>query len=85
MILKGGYWEHTETGKHWRGPGHIRFRKAKNLHWLELAKDKNGDNIPCWSLFFMGKQKHDWGFMKDGEWVQNELYLQQTDRRHNQG
>ena len=85
MILKGGYWEHTETGKHWRGPGHIRLRKAQDLHWLELAKDENGDNIPCWSLFFMGKQKHDWGFMKDGQWVQNELYLQQTDRRHNQG
>ena len=28
MIIKGGYWEHTEHGKHWRGPGHIRFRNA---------------------------------------------------------
>lgn len=84
LILKGGYWEHTESGKHWRGPGHIRFRKAEDLHWLELEKDKDGNNIPCWSLFFMGKKKQDWGFVKDGQWVQNELYLQQTDRRHNQ-
>ena len=52
IILKGGYWEHTPQGKFWRGPGHIRFRTAKDLHWLELAKDSEGNNIPCWSIFF---------------------------------
>ena len=85
IILKGGYWEHTPEGKFWRGPGHMRFRKAEDLHWLELAKDKHGNNIPCWSLFYMGKKKKDWGFMVDGNWIQHELYLQQTDRKHNQG
>ena len=84
MILKGGYWEHTLEGKFWRGPGHIRFRKADDLHWLELAKDKDGNEIPCWSLFYMGKKKKEWGFVKDGQWVESELYLQQTDPRHNQ-
>ena len=44
LILKGGYWEHTPQGKFWRGPG-LRFRKAEDLHWLELAKDKDGKNI----------------------------------------
>ena len=43
IILKGGYWEHipvySQEGKvvgstaRWRGPGHIRFRKASDLHW----------------------------------------------------
>ena len=84
MILKGGYWEHTPEGKFWRGPGHIRFRNADDLHWLELAKDKDGNNIPCWSIFYMGKKQKDWGFMVDGKWIQHELYLQQTDPNHNQ-
>ena len=84
LILKGGYWEHTPEGKFWRGPGSIRFRKAEDLNWLELAKDKDGNNIPCWSIFYMGKKKKDWGFMVDGNWVQHELYLQQTDPKHNQ-
>tara|TARA_B100000676_G_scaffold164398_1_gene161667 strand:+ start:315 stop:830 length:516 start_codon:yes stop_codon:yes gene_type:complete len=84
LILKGGYWEHTPEGKHWRGPGSMRFRKAEDLHWLELAKDKDGNNIPCWSLFYMAKKRKDWGFMVDGNWIQHELYLQQKDARHNQ-
>ena len=28
--------EHIPNGKFWRGPGHIRFRKAEDLHHLEL-------------------------------------------------
>ena len=57
MILKGGYWEHTPEGKFWRGPGHIRFRKAEDLHWLELAKDKDGNEIPCWSIFIWQRKE----------------------------
>ena len=45
MIVKGGYWEHTPEGKFWRRPGHIRFRKAEDLHYLELAKDKDGNEF----------------------------------------
>ena len=77
VILGGGYWEHTPEGKFWRGPGHIRFRSAKDLHWLELAKDKNGNEIPCTSLFFMGKKAQSWGFVKDGKWINNKDYLNQ--------
>ena len=29
LIIKGGYWEHTPEGKFWRGPGHLRFKKAE--------------------------------------------------------
>ena len=77
IILKGGYWEHTPEGKFWRGPGSIRFRKASDLHYLELAKDKDGNEIPCWSLFFMGKQQTDWGFKVNNKIVNHEKYLKQ--------
>jgi hypothetical protein len=75
LILKGGYYENTPEGRFWRGPGHFRFRKASDLHWLELPRDENGNEIPCWSLFYMGKKAQEWGFLKDGTWVHNEQYL----------
>jgi len=95
LILKGGYWEHIPltnetTGgvigstRVWRGPGHFRIRSADDLHWLELEKDEEGNEIPCWSLFFMGKKKKEWGFLpyidtKDMDrgykWIHNEEYL----------
>ncbi len=77
IILKGGYWEHTPVGKFWRGPGHIRFRTSKALHWLELPKDADGNEIPCWSLFFMGRKKNDWGFVVNKKWVHHEKYLKE--------
>ena len=98
FILKGGYWEHIPiiskegavvgSTKVWRGPGHFRMRSADDLNWLELAKDADGNEIPCWSLFFMGRKVKEWGFMrfvhvKDVKkiheagyrWIHNEEYL----------
>ena len=90
FIIKGGYYEHvpiiSQEGnvvgatKEWRGPGSIRFRNADALHWLELAKDKNGNEIPCTSLFFMGRKQKEWGFVRwvkhEGyRWIHNEDYL----------
>ena len=90
FILKGGYWEHIPihsiegavvgSTKVWRGPGHFRVRSADDLHWLELEKDSNGNEIPCWSLFFMGRKQKEWGFMdhvknKGFRWIHNEDYL----------
>ena len=93
FIIKGGYWEHIPvynetTGevvgstRVWRGPGSIRFRKADDLHWLELEKDENGNEIPCWSLFFMGKKRKEWGFVdfvkhQGYRWIHNEKYLKE--------
>ena len=75
LILKGGYWENTPEGRFWRGPGHFRYRKASDLHYLELERDEHDNEIPCWSLFFMGQKAAEWGFLKDGEWIHNEQYL----------
>ena len=90
FILKGGYWEWipvvSKEGfvvgatKKWRGPGHFRIRKPDDLHWLELEKDAEGNEIPCWSLFFMGRKQKEWGFVRfvqrEGyRWIHNEQYL----------
>ena len=90
LILKGGYWEfipiRSKEGavvgatKVWRGPGHFRIRKPDDLHWLELEKDAEGNEIPCWSLFFMGRKQKEWGFVRfvqrEGyRWIHNEKYL----------
>lgn len=80
IILRGGYYEHVPVfdslGRkfaeysRWRGPGSIIIRKAHEYHWLELDEEK-----PTTSLFFMGKQQRDWGFLKDNKWIQHEEYL----------
>jgi hypothetical protein len=68
IVLKGGYWEHTpvcnKDGKMfaefqtWRGPGSIIKRSAGEYHWLELEEGK-----PATTLFFMGRQQREWGFL----------------------
>ena len=68
IVLKGGYWEHTPVYKNgqlymdkavWRGPGSIIIRGSKRLHWLEMDPEKG----PATTLFFMGPQKREWGFV----------------------
>lgn len=85
IVLKGGYWEHTplfdQAGKKfgeictWKGPGSVIYRKAKELHWLELDNKK-----PATTLFFMGKQEREWGFLVDKNvskvtWMHHNQYL----------
>lgn len=91
IILKGGYWEHTpgvdSQGKQtdervWRGPGSIIKRGAKEYHWLELDNEK-----PATTLFFMGPQQRDWGFMIQSKfgtnrWIKNEHYLEHWKSYH---
>lgn len=72
IILKGGYYEHTPEGKFWRGPGYIGFRRAKDLHYLELK-----DNKPCVTLFGHGARKRAWGFIDPvtNKWMHYRDYL----------
>lgn len=81
IILKGGYWEHTpvcdENGKqiaqvsNWRGPGSIIKRSAKEYHWLELDENVG----PVTTLFFMGPQQREWGFLSKNKWIDHVTYL----------
>jgi hypothetical protein len=85
IILKGGYYEHTPlfnvAGEkfaeicHWRGPGSIIWRKAKEFHWLELENNKS-----VATLFFMGVRSQEWGFLVEAKknkhrWVKHSHYL----------
>ena len=40
IILRGGYWETTKTGKFWRKPGYIGFRSANDFHRVDLKKEQ---------------------------------------------
>jgi len=93
IVLKGGYWEHTpvfdSNGKMfadfqtWRGPGSIIKRGAGEYHWLELDENVG----PATTLFFMGRQQRDWGFLvktKRGvhRWIKWTIYLSDWKNYH---
>lgn len=93
LILSGGYWEHTplfnNEGKkiaetiHWRGPGSIIKRSAKDFHWLEIDETVG----PATTLFFMGRQQREWGFLINKtktktQWIQWENYLNNYKEYH---
>lgn len=92
IVLKGGYWEHTpvfdDEGKLvgenvvFKGPGSIVRRSAKEYHWLELDNEN-----PAVTLFFMGRQQREWGFLvelKNGitRWVKWTHYLTDWQKYH---
>ena len=85
IVIKGGYWEHTPVFNNedkmiaefqtWRGPGSIIYRKANEYHWLELE-----DGKPATTLFFMGSQQREWGFLVETKkglhrWIKYTDYL----------
>jgi len=70
IILKGGYWENTPEGRTWKGPGSVIKRGAQEFHWLELENEQ-----PVTTLFFMGPQQRDWGFLDCGEWIHHKEFL----------
>lgn len=71
VILKGGYWEHTEKGRFWRKPGFTQSVTSKHKHRVELIND-----TPCWTLFMPFKREREWGFYKDDKWIESEEYFQ---------
>jgi len=71
FIIKGGYWEHIESGERvWRGRFSFRFRGSRSLHRIELEP-----SVDVWTLFAVGPKLREWGFIRNGEWVQHEEYL----------
>ena len=52
IMLKGGYWETTENGRFWRGPGYMGLRKASDTHSLSIPRGKT-----AWTLIFVGPNK----------------------------
>ena len=77
LILKGGYWEITPEGKFWRGPGHFRIRSPQSLHRIEISPNSQGS----WSLFFCGPRIKNWGFIKQGKWLDHKSYLNERKQK----
>ena len=81
LILFGGYWEYTETGKTWRGPLSYRYAPANTFHRVELDK-----NIPyCWTIFIPSKSTQEWGFKTVNGWMQHEKYFKMKKIEKNLG
>ena len=70
LILRGGYWEYTPTGKHWRGPGHFRVCNSESLHRIEVEP-----GVHAWSLFIPFAKTREWGFIKNYKWIPHYKYL----------
>lgn len=70
-ILKGTYLEHTPKGTFRRKAGDITFRRATDLHWIEIEE-------PVYTLFFTGPRRRRWGFQCPKGWVDFKEYI---DRR----
>lgn len=68
LILSGGYWEVTTTGKKWYGPGRLLYRPASWKH--QVVIDKKAVTL-CVTT---GKLRN-WGFWtKAGEWIHHRVY-----------
>ena len=73
IVLTEGYWEHLIDGRVlWRKPWSIAFRKAEELHWVELPEGK----YPM-TLFIHGPRTRTWGFIEDdGSWTQWRAFIE---------
>ena len=69
LILRGGYWEITDAGRRWYGPGSIVFRRAAHLHRLVLPAGE-----PATTLFLHRRKSRDWGFRTSDGWVDWKTY-----------
>lgn len=62
IILKGGYWEETPTGRTWIRPGSVRFCPATHRHRVILAEPRPGN---VWTLILTSNKVRSWGFWTD--------------------
>jgi hypothetical protein len=69
FVLWGGYWEERPSGlgygtvRAWHGPGSLLFRRAEDLHRLDLKR-------PAWTFVLRGRYRREWGFLtRDRGWV----------------
>lgn len=66
LILKGGYIDVSKSADNTEvreslEPGHIRFRKAHHLHYVQVPESG------CWTILITGKPVRNWGFWVNGK------------------
>jgi hypothetical protein len=62
-----------------RRAGSIAFRRATDQHRVELAKDDDGNPIPCWTLVVTGPRIREWGFWCPRGFVPWREFVDHTD------
>lgn len=71
LLISGAYFDVTEHGARWRGPGSLAYRPAYHRHRVELLRDDAGRERPCLSVVITGAHQQGWGFFcpqPDGRW-----------------
>jgi hypothetical protein len=71
VILDVGYFEITPKGRFWRAPGDVIFRKAEEVHRIELDPEKP----PARSLFIRSKHRRNPGIRTSNGWVPVGRYM----------
>lgn len=77
-VLRGFIQEHGVDGIiHDRGPGSFRFRRGEEFHRLTvLDSDRKFFGTPV-TLFFTGRRKREWGFLRGEKWQPASTYDRQ--------
>lgn len=77
-ILWGGYHEELWTGDgsemFLRRTGSVRRFPAETRHRV-ILRDRNGREVPAWTLCFVTRKVREWGFWQRGVWVQWRQFL----------
>lgn len=60
--------EPEKTLRKWYGPGSFIRRGAPWTHAVEMSKDKQGNDQPCWTIIKTGIKCRSWGFHTDNGW-----------------
>jgi hypothetical protein len=70
--LIGGYVEHTPNGADYFVAPWVRHFPAEHVHRLVLLR------TDCWTLVHVGDRSRDWGFWRNGEWIQWQRYFRES-------
>lgn len=70
VILRGGYYEVTQRGRRWYGPGSVLVRRATHLHRLVVPSGGTAT-----TLFLHARKRRTWGFRTDAGWVDWRRYV----------
>ena len=87
FLLSGGYYEYVNDPdintiiRYNRKPYFFKKFNETHTHRVELKKDCNGNEIPCWSLFIAMRKKQSWGFYEE---IDNELVWKKAEEYKSQ-